>query len=297
MSTEKKAMLAAAAAYTIFGLSYLFSKMALDVTQPMILLFARFCVTLVVMNVLVLTKTVRLNLKGKKLLGPLLVGLFQPVLYFVFENYGLKYTTTSFTGIISSVGPVITAVLGVLFLKELPNLKQWLCILLSIAGVMLVSAGPPGGENTLAGVLCLLMAYLCGSIYSLLIRRLSGEYTPFELTYIMCCVGFAFFSCAAFVQFGAETPAMLTEALAHPAFIAAALFLGGLTSVGAFLLVNYSLAHLPVARSSIFNCTSTIVSVLAGVIIMHDPFSWISLIAFVLILFGVWGVNTFAQKG
>ena len=93
MSTEKKAMLAAGAAYTIFGLSYLFSKMALDVTQPMILLFARFCVTLIVMNMLVLTKTVRLNLKGKKLMGPLLVGLFQPVLYFVFDRDPGSYMT------------------------------------------------------------------------------------------------------------------------------------------------------------------------------------------------------------
>jgi len=297
MNVEKKAMLAAGAAYGIFGLSYLFSKMALDVTQPMILLFVRFCITLVVLNVLVLTGRAKLNLRGKKLWGPILVGVFQPVLYFVFENYGLKYTTTSFTGIISSVSPVFTAILGVIFLRERPNWKQWACILLSIGGVMLVSLGPSGGENTSAGILCLLLAYLSGSIYSLLVRRFSRDFTTFELTYIMSIIGFLFFSISAFVQFGVQTPAMLMSALAAPKFIAAAVFLGALTSVGAFMLVNYSLAKLPVARSSIFNCMSTVVSVLAGVIVMNDSFSWLSAVSFVWILFGVWGVNTFAQKG
>ena len=86
MTQEKKGMLAAAAAYTIFGLSYLFSKMALNVAEPMILLCVRFSVTFLVLNILALTGVMKLQLKGKKLLGPILVGIIQPVLYFVFEN-------------------------------------------------------------------------------------------------------------------------------------------------------------------------------------------------------------------
>ena len=100
MSEEKKGMLAAGVAYSIFGLSYLFSKMALNVTEPMILLCVRFSVTVVILNLLVVFRVLKLNLRGKKLLAPILLGVLQPVLYFVLENYGLKYTTTSFTGII-----------------------------------------------------------------------------------------------------------------------------------------------------------------------------------------------------
>ena len=296
MNDEKKAMLAASAAYSIFGLSFLFSKMALEVTEPMILLFVRFSITVVVLNLLVLTRAVKIRLRGKKLLGPIAVGILQPVLYFIFENYGLKYTTTSFTGIIASVNPIFTAILGVVLLRERPTMKQWLCIGLSIVGVMMVSIGSTGGENTVVGCLCLFMAYLCGSLYSLLVRKLSGEYSPFEMTYIMFTVGFAFFAVTAFAQFGAQTPAMVVSALGEPSFLVAALYLGALTSVGAFFLVNYSLARLPLARASIFNCMSTVVSVLAGVLVMHDPFSWLTAAAFVLILVGVWGANAFAQK-
>ena len=56
MTKEKKGMLAATIAYSIFGLSYLFSKMALGVTEPMILLAVRFSVTFVILNLLVAFK-------------------------------------------------------------------------------------------------------------------------------------------------------------------------------------------------------------------------------------------------
>ena len=296
MNNEKKGMLAAGIAYAIFGVSYLFSKMALEAAEPVTLLCCRFFVTVVVMNLLVGFRLVKMNLKGRNLLGPVLLGISQPILYFVLENYGLKYTTTSFTGMVSSVGPVFTAVLGALMLKERPNIKQWLCIAVSISGVMMVSLGGSGGENTLAGCLCLLGAYLCGSIYSILVRKLSKDFSAFELTYVMFTEGFLFFAALLLMQNGAETGAVLLSALSHSRFIISALFLGGVVSIGAFLLVNYSLARIPVARSAIFNCMSTLFSVLAGVVVMKDPFTWVSAAAFVLMMAGMWGVNRFADR-
>jgi len=295
MKEEKKAMIAAGVGYSIFGLSYLFSKMALNITEPMILLCVRFTVTVVVLNILVLTKVLKLNLKGKNLTGPILLGILSPVLYFVFENYGLSYTTTSFTGIMSSSSPIFTALMGVIFLRERPNWKQWICIVLSVAGVLMVSLGSGGGENTVAGCLCLLIAFLVGAYSTTLIRRLSDKFTAVELTYVMFTVGFVFFAIWAFVQYRGETVSMIVTALSHGKFIVSCLYLGGLASVGAYLLTNYSLARLPVTRATIFNCFSTIVSVSSGVILMRDPFTVTSAVAFVMILFGVFGVNRFAS--
>ncbi len=295
MSEEKKGMLAAGVAYTIFGLSYLFSKMALEVAEPAILLCARFSVTLIALNILTATGVLKLNLRGKSLVGPILLGLLQPALYFVLENYGLKYTSTSFTGMVSSVSPVFSAVLGAVLLRERPNVKQWVAILVTIAGVMLVSLGGGGGQNTLLGCLCLLGAYFSGAYYTILVRRLTKTYTPFELTYVMFTVGFVFFAALAVIQYRGGTFAALGAALSHPNFIVSIVYLGAVASVGAYLLSNYSLSRLPVARSTIFTSLSTVVSVLSGIVIMKDPFTPVSLLAFALILLGVWGVNFFAE--
>ena len=289
-------MLAAGVAYSIFGLSYLFSKMALGVTEPMILLCVRFSVTVVVLNLLVLFRVMKLNLRGKKLMGPILLGILQPVLYFVLENYGLKYTTTSFTGIVSSVSPIFTAILGVWMLKEKPTIKQWVCIGLSIIGVLMVSLGSTGGENTWLGCICLLAAYFSGAFYAILVRKLSKQYSAFEITYIMFTVGFVFFVLLAFFQFGGGTLSMVAAAITVPKFIVSVLYLGGVASVGAYMLSNYSLARLPVTRSSIFGSFSTVVSVLSGILIMRDPFTVVSAVAFAIIMVGVWGVNHFAAE-
>ncbi|MBE6632130.1 MAG: DMT family transporter [Ruminococcaceae bacterium] len=296
MGEEKKSMLAAGIAYSIFGFSFLFSKMALNITEPMILLCVRFSVTFIVLNLLAFTKVLKLELKGKNLAGPIILGLLQPVAYFVLENYGLKYTTTSFTGIISSMSPIFTAVMGIIFLKEKPNLKQWLCITLTIIGVLMVSLGSENGENTLAGCICLLAAYFLGSFYSVFVRKLSKKFSPMELTYVMFAVGFVFFLGMAFVTHSKETVPMVISAIGNTEFIIAVLYLGIAASIVAYMLANYSLSRLPVTRSTIFSCFSTIVSVASGVVIMKDPFTVTSAIAFVLILFGVFGVNHFAAK-
>ena len=69
MTDEQKGMLASTIAYIIFGFSYLFSKMALGVTEPMILLTLRFTVTFIGLNLLLLTGVFKVNFKGKNLGG------------------------------------------------------------------------------------------------------------------------------------------------------------------------------------------------------------------------------------
>ena len=62
------------------------------------------------------------------------------------------------------------------------------------------------------------------------------------------------------------------------------------------MMANYSLSRLTVARSTIFGNFGTVVSVLAGVVIMKDEFTWVSALAFALIMGGIWVVNKFAKQ-
>ena len=296
MALYKKSILAAITANAIFGLSFMFSKMALNVTEPVILLCCRFSVTVLVMNLMILGKIMKPNFRGKNLKAAILVGFLQPILYFLLESYGLEYTTASFTGIIASISPVFTAVLGGILLNEKPTFKQWIFIGVSIVGVMMISLAPGGGSNTLMGCLCLLGAYLVGSLYSILVRKLSKESTAFELTYVMFTVGFLFFMGSAFVQYGSGTLSMIGNALGHKEFLIGVLYLGALASVGAFMMLNFAVAHLPVTQVMIFGSFATIISTLAGVFVMGDPFTIVTFIAFILIFAGVTGVNLYSVK-
>jgi drug/metabolite transporter (DMT)-like permease len=54
--------------------------------------------------------------------------------------------------------------------------------------------------------------------------------------------------------------------IAQPGVAIAALYLGTLSSVGAFLLINFMLSKLEASRSTVFVYLSTVVSLFAGVI-------------------------------
>lgn len=101
-------LLAALTAATIFGMSFMFSKMALVTAAPTVLLAFRFTVAVAAMSLVIalnaLVGKVRgkplfaFSLKGKPVGKLLLLGIVQPVAYFIFENYGILYTSAAVAG-------------------------------------------------------------------------------------------------------------------------------------------------------------------------------------------------------
>ena len=95
--------LAALIANIIFGFSFLFSKVALSAANPLIILAVRFTVAFLVLNILWLLGIVKLNFKGKNIKRLILMSLAQPLLYFIFELYGINATSSAISGVIISL--------------------------------------------------------------------------------------------------------------------------------------------------------------------------------------------------
>ena len=95
----KKATLAALTACVIFGFSFMASRIAMEHTAPSMLLSLRFLAALLIMSLLLLFRAGSIRLKGKPLGRFLLLGVCQPVVYFIGESNGIKYTNSSFSGI------------------------------------------------------------------------------------------------------------------------------------------------------------------------------------------------------
>jgi drug/metabolite transporter (DMT)-like permease len=70
--------------------------------------------------------------------------------------------------------------------------------------------------------------------------------------------------------------------------------LGVLSSVGAFLLANYTLSKLPAAQTSVFANLVTVVSVIAGVFFRGESFGYFQLLGAIMIILGVFGTNYFS---
>lgn len=297
MSQKQKALLCLLAANVIFGFSFLFSKIAFSQTSPMIALSIRFLLAFALLNVLVLCKVVCLRIGRRDIRKLILVSLLEPTLYFICESYGIKWTSTSFSGAVIALIPVAAMALGAIFLKEKPTLLQTLSMLCSIAGVVLISVwGQKGGTVTLPGFLLLIGAVISSACYTLLTRKYSQDFTAFDRTYVTFAVSSCSFVLLAIVENRGELFHRTAQALSSLSFWGAILYLSVISSVVAFLMINYALTHISVTITASFSNLTTVVSVLAGVLLLHEPFSILQVIAVALILLGVYGVNKLGAR-
>ena len=293
----KKATLAALTACVIFGFSFMASRIAMEHTAPSMLLSLRFLAALLIMSLLLLFRAGSIRLKGKPLGRFLLLGVCQPVVYFIGESNGIKYTNSSFSGIMIALIPVITALLSAVWLKEKLQVKKLVWILCSLAGVVLISFTQEGGTIQVKGVLFLLLADLAAAFFVNLSRSLSGQFSPFERTFVIMVMGSVFFTGMAVIQEGRNYLPQLSAAVTSPYVMLPVLYLSLLSSVVAFFCQNYAMTWLDATRVSAFTNITPVVSVLAGTLLLHEPFSWIHVPGIALILLGVYMVNRMDANG
>ena len=104
----------------IFGFSFMFSKIALessDVT-PMGLIAYRFLIAFLVFEVLRLTKVIKIRFNKEFAIPVFLVAFFQPILYFIFETYGLNLTSSSEAGMMIALIPIFVTIFSSFVLHE-----------------------------------------------------------------------------------------------------------------------------------------------------------------------------------
>ena len=285
----------------IFGLSFLFSKQGLQALTPMVLLAYRFGIATIIMLGLCGLKIIKIDIKGKPVLKVIRMSLFYPVLAFIFEINGINYTSTSLAGVMVSLMPIFVSLLGIVLLKEVPSFKQWTCIIISVAGVIItvVFTRNGGQGTTFIGLIFLLLSVLGGSVQNVLSRKYSLDFTPLELTFIMNLMGGISFNFLAIMQGLIEGNLVETYLIPwnSPTAMGAVVYLGVFASVVAFSLMNYILSKLKAASASTFSNLATVVSILAGIFFLSERLTWYQSLGAMLILAGVWGANYYKGKG
>ena len=308
MSNSRKhtlAVITACIAFVIFGFSFMVSSIALSITSTMVLLCFRFTVAVITLTVVVAVNSLvgrirgkawfSFSLRGKPMGGLLLLGIVQPVLYLVFENSSIRYTSSAVTGTVLAVVPVICILADVFISRESVSKLQVVCAVACVAGVALVETG---GETRISflGFFCLLMTLVCDVGYYILSRRASRQFSPLEVTYVMFLMGMIVFVPAALIQGRGQMAELFLPAIQSAPFWGSVVFLGAVSSVGAYGLLNYANATLTNSEASLIGNIATVVSVLAGVLLLRDPFSPLQAIGVVVILIFVTLANLPKRK-
>jgi len=255
------------------------------------LLAHRFTVATALMGLLLLTGVIRIHLREKKLLPLLVMGFFEPVLYFVGETYGILYTTTAFSGVMIATAPVFMLIASAVFLQEKATRSQVLWSLVSIAGVAVIAVQSSNeGSITLKGVAFLTLAVFTAVAFTIISRKLSGQFSAFERTFVCMAEGASVYWILGAMQCRGDLSQLIAP-LANGQYWISLFYLGGISSVVCYLFINYAFSYVSVNRTAAGTNLTTVISILAGVLFLHEPFSWISFVCSAVILMGIYGVQ------
>lgn len=286
-------MIAVVIGDTIFGFSFLFSKVALGMVSPSVMIAIRFLTAFIVLNLIVLVNKLlkdkalfEFSLKGKPIKPILLLALCQPCLYFIAESYGIKFTSSSFAGIIISLIPITGILTDVVFLKTKVLKKQIVCAILSVFGVVLTTIGASNINSSVLGLLFLIVAVLAGSFFYVLSKNAGEFYNPLERTYVMFMVGTIVYMVPAVFE-TVKSPEVVREAVSTPIFWGCILYLAVISSVVAFMLLNFASNHVSVTSATLLANLTTVISIIAGVIFLKESFTLVQIIGAVVILLSV----------
>ena len=151
--------------------------------------------------------------------------------------------------------------------------------------------------TNMKGIILLLISVLSFAIYSVMVRKLTREFSSLEISYVMISIGFIGFNILAIGKnLIAGDISSFFVPLRQTNFIIAILYLGVLSSSLTSFLSNYVLSKIESSKMSVFISLSTVISIIGGVIFLNEDIFYYHIIGSILIIAGVIGANVFGEK-
>ncbi len=273
----------------IWGIPYLFIKIAVLELNPAVVVFARVGIAALVLIPIAIYQGVLQPLRKKWLI---LAGLacVQIVLPFLLISFGEQHITSSLTSLLIATDPIFVALLALRFDpgERVTGIRS-LGLLIGIVGVAVLLGFDVGGdEQKLMGAVMVLLASLGYAIGALLIKRPTIAALPrLGLVSYMCLT-----SSIVLLPFAAS---QLPSKLPGPQTIISLLVLGLICTAIAYLVFFALIAEVGPSRATVITYVNPAVSVFLGVLLLSEPLNASIIIGFLLILLGSWlstsGVN------
>ncbi|WP_298190294.1 DMT family transporter [uncultured Pseudomonas sp.] len=216
----------------------------------------------------------------KYLLG---LAACEPCLYFLFEALALERTSAAQAGMVMALMPLLVAVGAFVFLRERISRITLLGFVIALVGAAWLSLAGSADEhasNPILGNFFELLAILCATGYTLLLKHLSARYSPFLLTAMVAFVGTIFFLPMAWLS--APVPVTVS-----PMGLGAVVYLGVLVTVGAYGLYNFGVSRLPASQASGFTNLIPVFTLLFAILILGESLNDMQILAAALVFAGV----------
>jgi len=227
-------------------------------------------------------KLEKIRKEDRKLL--ILSAFFNPFLYFLGENFGLKYSTPTITSVIIATIPVFTPLAAYLTMRESVTWMNVAGIIISFIGIGIMLINPDLSLNASpAGAILLMGAVISAIIYTVLLKKLIIKYSPLTIITYQNTLG-AFYFLPIFLIFDfshfitVKPNAELITSLLQLALFASSL---------AFIFYAVGVKRIGMIRTNVFSNLIPVFTAIFSAIFISENFTSTKIAGMTVVILGV----------
>lgn len=271
---------------SIWGLSFVSTKVLLDNDMGTVEVYVyRFVIAYLCMLVVSHKQLFSHTWRDEGLF--VVCAITSGTLYFIAENTALEHTLVTNVSLLTSMSPLLTALLaGILYKDERPGRGLLIGSMIAFVGVAMVIFNANASlEIRPYGDMLALGAALCWAIYSLILRKLSANYDVYFITRKTFFYGVITAIPFMFMEPTIHNPIQL---LCKQAVLVNVLFLGFGASLISFLLWSVTVKNLGAVKANDYMYFQSIITMIASYFILGEAITAIGILGCLTIIGGLW---------
>jgi drug/metabolite transporter (DMT)-like permease len=271
-------------AMLFWSLSFIGYKVAYQYFEPMALIFFRMVISTIFLTLVIKLTRAAQKIDRKDYGQFMLMAIFEPLLYFLGESYGMKLVTPTTGAVMVSIIPLLVPVAAWLIFREKISWIKVAGIAVSFTGVLLVLLGKDLSlVASPTGVALMLLAVLSAVCYSLMIAKLAAKYKPMTIIQIQSILGaILFLPIFLFTDLKQTLQIHLTWGAILPL-----LFLGIFPSSISFIFFTTAIREIGITRANVFTNFIPVFTAIFSFIIWGETFTGTKMLGIPVVLAGL----------
>jgi len=271
---------------SMWGVSFVSTKVLLNAEmQPVEIYIYRFALAYLIILALKHKRWFANNWRDEGLLC--LCGVLAGSIYFLAENFALRYTLVSNVSLLTSLSPLITTLLvGALYKSDRPGSGMIVGSLVAFFGVACVIFNSSFNlEINPLGDLLALAAAFSWALYSLILKRLNANYDVWFITRKTFLYGVL----TALPFITVEPPRYnVIEICQNLPLLGNLLFLGLGASLISYVLWAETVKKVGAVKANNYMYLQPVITLIVSVLALGEAISFVGIMGCVLILLGLW---------
>ncbi|MEI6885580.1 MAG: DMT family transporter [Bacteroidota bacterium] len=272
-------------AMLFWGMSFVWTARLLVHFQPVTIIFIRLLISSAFLFLLMILSRRFEPIKRKDALLLICSALFNPFLYFLGENIGVKYSSATISSVIIATIPVFSPIVAWVSFKEKISALSIFGIFMSFAGVAIMLASRDlsfAGEGR--GILALFGAVIAALIFSVFLKELTMRYSPVTIVAWQNLLGAVMFL-PIFLIFERDGIRSI-----HPDadVVSSFLFLSIFASSLAFVFFAKTVKEIGISKANIYSNLIPVFTAIFSYFLISEPFTFQKICGILLVIAGVY---------